>query len=107
MALGTGALHLLLRRRTAGAATLYGLAVHFKLYPIIYAPALALFINHRYCGTPHRPWHSPAELFNVRSQAFRTPGVSWAGKTVFGRRCHCLLALGSGLRLVGTASSRR
>ena len=41
------------------------------------------------------------------SHAFRTPGVSWAGKTVFGRRCHCLLALGSGLGLVGTASSRR
>ena len=63
-----GALHLLLRRRTVGAAILYGLAVHFKLYPIIYAPALALFINHRYCGSPHRPWHSPAELLNVRSQ---------------------------------------
>ena len=31
------------------------------------------------------------------SHAFPTPGVSWAGKTVFGRPCHCLLALGSGL----------
>ena len=39
--------------------------------------------------------------------AFPTPGVSWTGKTVFGRRCHCLLALVSGLGLVGTASSRR
>ena len=39
--------------------------------------------------------------------AFRTPGVSWAGKTVFGRPCHCLLALDSGLGLVGTVLSRR
>ena len=41
------------------------------------------------------------------AHAFRTPGVSWTGKTVFGRPCHCLLALGSGLGLVRTASSRR
>ena len=41
------------------------------------------------------------------SHAFPTPGVSWAGKTVFGRPCHCLLALGSGVWLVGTASARR
>ena len=36
-----------------------------------------------------------------------TPGVSPTGKTVFGRPCHCLLALGFGLGLVGTVSSRR
>ena len=43
----------------------------------------------------------------VRNHAFRTPGVSWDGETVFGRPCHCLLALGSGLGLIRTASSRR
>eukprot|EP01045_Picozoa_sp_COSAG04_P000186 COSAG04_NODE_4_length_52282_cov_12.667133_22_plen_97_part_00 len=36
-----GALHLLLRRRTLGAAILYGLAVHFKLYPTAFS-AVAL-----------------------------------------------------------------
>ena len=39
--------------------------------------------------------------------AFPTPGVSWAAETVFGRPCHRLLPLGSGLGLVGTASERR
>ena len=34
-------------------------------------------------------------------------GVSPTAKTVFGRPCHCLLALGSGLWFVGTASARR
>ena len=43
----------------------------------------------------------------VTSHAFPTPGVSWAGKTVFGRPWHCLLALGSGVGRVGTASPRR
>ena len=42
-----------------------------------------------------------------RCHAFPTPGVSWPGETVFGRPCRCFLALGSGLRLVGTASARR
>ena len=46
-------------------------------------------------------------IFVSRAHAFRTPGVSPTGETVFGPPCHCFLALGSGLRLVGTASARR
>jgi phosphatidylinositol glycan class M len=65
-----GWLHMLMRRRTAAAAVLYGLSVHFKLYPIIYAPAIALFINHRYCAVPYRRWYSPAELFNAQRLQF-------------------------------------
>ena len=34
------------------------------------------------------------------SHAFRTPGVSPTAATVFGPPCHCLSALGPGLRLV-------
>jgi GPI mannosyltransferase 1 subunit M len=65
-----GWLYLLLQRRTFLAAVLYGFSVHFKLYPIIYAPALALFINHRYCGVPYRPWYSVRELFNPQRIIF-------------------------------------
>ena len=46
-----GSVALLLARRTYAAAICYGLAVHFKLYPIIYAPALALAIDRHYRGS--------------------------------------------------------
>ena len=79
-----GWLHMLMRRRTAAAAVLYGLSVHFKLYPIIYAPAIALFINHRYCAVPHRPWYRPAELFNApRVQFTLLSAASFAAPTAY------------------------
>ena len=71
-ALIVGWLYLLLQRRTVAAAVLYGFSVHFKLYPIIYAPALALFINYRYTGSPCRPWWHLAELFNRQRILFAT-----------------------------------
>ena len=50
-------------------------------------------------GTP-----TGKQLDAMRSQH---PELAKAGKTVFGRPCHCLLALDAGLWLVGTASARR
>lgn len=38
----------LIKGRTRTAAIVYGLAVHVKLYPIIYAPAIMLFLNRDY-----------------------------------------------------------
>ena len=61
-------------------------------------------------GRTRRPptWPFPSlSSIAIACHAFRTPGLSWAAETVFGRPCHCLLALDSGLRLVGTVSSRR
>lgn len=59
-----GWVYFLLKRYTVLAAILFGLSVHFKLYPIVYAPTLALYINHRYCAKPHRLWYSKTELLN-------------------------------------------
>ncbi|CAO3580897.1 unnamed protein product [Absidia cylindrospora] len=56
MVLGT--LYLILTRRFYPACALFGLAVHFKIYPIIYAvPLLFLLDNDRY-GTPVNQWPS-------------------------------------------------
>ena len=86
-----GWMHLLMRRQTIPAAVLYGLSVHFKLYPIIYAPAIALFINHRYSGTPHRPWYRPAELFNTQRINFTLlSAASFAAPTVYLLRGICI-----------------
>ena len=69
-----GSVALLLARRTYAAAVCYGLAVHFKLYPIIYAPALALAIDRRYCGPaaagPPLPWWRPSQLLNQTRVGF-------------------------------------
>ncbi|KAI8337144.1 PIG-M-domain-containing protein [Chlamydoabsidia padenii] len=54
MVLGT--LYLILTRRFYPACALFGLAVHFKIYPIIYAvPLLFLLDNDRY-GDPVAQW---------------------------------------------------
>lgn len=79
-----GWIHMLMRRRTAAAAILYGFSVHFKLYPIIYAPAIALFINHRYCAKPYRRWYSLAELFNApRVQFTLLSAASFVAPTAY------------------------
>ena len=84
-----GWLYLLLQRRTVLAGVLYGFSVHFKLYPIIYAPALALFINHRYSGARHRPWWSLAELFNRQRVLFALSSVvAWAMPTALYYQCY-------------------
>jgi GPI mannosyltransferase 1 subunit M len=41
-------IHALLMRRTTAAGLCFGCAVHLKLYPIVYAPALLAFINDDY-----------------------------------------------------------
>jgi len=43
-------IYLLLIKRTGLAAISYGLAVHMKMYPIIYALPLYLFLNNDYSG---------------------------------------------------------
>lgn len=45
-------LHLLLRRQFVFAAAVYGLCVHFRVYPIVYAPSLFL-----YAGDDFSPCH--------------------------------------------------
>ncbi len=41
-------MYLILNRRVYSAGVLYGLAIHFRIFPIVYAPALFLFLG------PHR-----------------------------------------------------
>jgi hypothetical protein len=41
---GLGCLYLLLQRRITLAAIVYGTCVHFKIYPLIFAPAVALYL---------------------------------------------------------------
>lgn len=60
-----GMLQLLVARRTALAAVVYGLVVHLRIYPIIFAPTLVFFLAAcslavrlaRHCtqGIPCRP----------------------------------------------------
>lgn len=38
---------LLLKSQTTLSAVVYGLAVHFRIYPIVYAPAIVLYLAHR------------------------------------------------------------
>jgi len=40
-----GVIYLLLTRKRGAAAVLFGVAVHFKLFPIIYAPSILLFLG--------------------------------------------------------------
>lgn len=49
-----GTLLLLMRGAWAQAAVLYGLAVHVRIYPIIYAPAIVLFLAARHEGLRRR-----------------------------------------------------
>lgn len=42
-----GMLQLLVARRTALAAVVYGLVVHLRIYPIIFAPTLVFFLATR------------------------------------------------------------
>lgn len=46
------ALYLLLTKRVILSAIVYGLAVHFKIYPIVYALALLVFLDENYLGKP-------------------------------------------------------
>lgn len=41
-------LHLLYRRYVIASALVYGLAVHFKIYPIVYALAILVFLDENY-----------------------------------------------------------
>ena len=41
------ALLMLLQGRTVAPALLYGVAVHFRIFPIVYAPGIVLFLAHR------------------------------------------------------------
>jgi phosphatidylinositol glycan class M len=53
----------LLAGRVRAAAILYGLAVHVKIYPIIYAPALVLFLQEDY------PTEASAAAVRLRASA--------------------------------------
>mmetsp|Transcript_53372 Transcript_53372/g.134010 ORF Transcript_53372/g.134010 Transcript_53372/m.134010 type:complete len:425 (-) Transcript_53372:66-1340(-) len=70
-ALVLGTLYCLLQRRLFSASVLYGVAVHFKVYPIIYVPAILLFLDEHYVSKqpPHpsntwRLWSRITCLFN-------------------------------------------
>ena len=43
-------LYLLLTKRVVLSAIVYGLAVHFKIYPIVYALALLVFLDDNFLG---------------------------------------------------------
>jgi phosphatidylinositol glycan class M len=46
---------LLMRGQTLLPALLYGLAVHFRIYPIVYAPAIVLYLAHRQLQQQEQP----------------------------------------------------
>ena len=62
---------------------------------------IRLLVTHAVATPQIKSFVRPAPM---RSQH---PELARVGKTVFGRPCHCLLAMDAGLWLVGTASSRR
>ncbi|XP_067932156.1 GPI mannosyltransferase 1-like [Watersipora subatra] len=43
-----GVIYLLMKKQNVLAATLFAVAVHFKVYPMIYAPSIYLLVNEQY-----------------------------------------------------------
>lgn len=43
-----GTMYLIMTKSTLGASLLFALSVHFKTYPIIYAPSIFLLMNEQY-----------------------------------------------------------
>ena len=88
-------LHSLLAGRTSAAAALYGLAVHLKLYPAIYAPALLNFLlTQRGDGSPvaeegrQRLRGEEGEVLPPLSKRWLAGWCEWLGGSVAGlRRC--------------------
>jgi phosphatidylinositol glycan class M len=96
---GPGFLLCLLRGKLMAAAVLYGLAVHVKIYPIIYLPAILLFLG----GAPRR-----ASCRQVPTCAGR-PGCLvcvCSRLTARAHSCCCLCCLRNLLCLWRSAASR-
>ena len=75
------------------------------IWGVVFAERLAFFEQEKSLGAFHREQDAARAYDDYARRAGHVPqNGKWR---LFGRPCHCLLALGSGLRLVGTASSRR
>lgn len=59
-----GTIYLLMKKQNLLAAILFALSVHFKTYPIIYAPSIYLLVNEQY-GIVHS--HAKTKLRHVLS----------------------------------------
>lgn len=66
--------YLLMMKCTTGAAISYGLAVHMKIYPIIYALPLYLFLNSDYSG---KTVDTPAKAGFVTAPAIHGKIFNW------------------------------
>lgn len=73
------ALCLLLRGRLVPAALLYGASVHLKVYPVIYAPTLALFLAR------HDGWHPRVPLAALLTSAPPPPPPPLSQRTRWAR----------------------
>ena len=53
-------IYLLMQKRVVAGALVYGFAVHFKIYPIVYVPAILVFLDQTsYRGLPRSKWRFP------------------------------------------------
>ncbi len=83
-----GVLLLLAQRKDHWAAVLYGFAVHFKIYPIVHAPAFLLFLHAHYPDLEP----SPLRKVGVNSAMFRFALLS--ASTFFALLGACYYAYG-------------
>lgn len=67
-------LYFLLRRRTSVAAICFGLAVHFRVFPIFFAPTILLYLNDAYTLDTSGRWR----VFQAIYEKIRFGAVSFS-----------------------------
>ena len=78
-------IYLLMLKCTIAAAVSYGLAVHMKIYPVIYALPLYLFLNHHYSGKAVPVNSASSKRGFVASPAIHGTIFSWQLEEILSR----------------------
>ena len=62
-------IYLLMKKQVVLSALVYGFAVHFKIYPIVYVPSILIFLDRTtYRGIPKSTWKFPISFIANRDR---------------------------------------